>query len=476
MVAITSGHIMGMVVTLLIIVGAGIYAGTRVKGEKDFSGASRKAGSAVVAGTIMGTLVGGSSTIGTAQLAFQYGLDGWWFTLGAGIACLLLGTFMLRPLYSSNKSTIPQYLTETYGQAIGPISSVFTSIGIFINVIAQGLAAVALLTSMAHVSTTVALVISTVLVLAYVLAGGLQGTGIVGTIKLTMLYGAVIAAGGIALYKFGGMSGLFEAFPEHFPWFSLFGRGFSLDFAAGFSLVVGVLSTQTYIQAVLSARSFSQARKGALISAFFIPPVGIGGILVGMYMKAHITDFPGLKSADVLPTFILHYMPPLLGGAVLATLLVAVVGTWAGLNLGISTMLTRDIYKRYIDKKADDKKALLVQRVLILCLCALTIVAVSSNLGGLILGFSFLSMGLRGCSALFPLLGAMFFKRFVSPVAGISAAVLGPLTDLIWHLVYPKGLDPLYPGLLVSAGVLFAVGMFTRRKPEIQAAVSTGGE
>ncbi len=195
-----------------------------------------------------------------------------------------------------------------------------------------------------------------------------------------------------------------------------------------------------------------------------------------MYMKAHITDFPGLKSGEVLPTFILHYMPPLLGGVVLATLIVAVVGTWAGLSLGISTMLTRDIYKRYIDKKADDKKALLVQRVLILCICALTIVAVSSNLGGLILGFSFLSMGLRGCSALFPLLGAMFFKRFVSPVAGISAAVLGPLTDLIWHFVYPKGLDPLYPGLLVSAGVLFAVGMFTRRKPEVQAAVSAGGE
>ena len=474
MVAITSGHIIGMVVTLLIIVGAGIYAGTRVKGEKDFSGASRKAGSAVVAGTIMGTLVGGSSTIGTAQLAFRYGLDGWWFTLGAGIACLFLGTFMLGPLYRSNKTTIPQYLTDTYGDTIGPIASVFTSIGIFINVIGQGLAAVALLTTMAHVSATVALVISTALVLAYVLAGGLQGTGIVGTIKLTLLYGAVIAAGGIALYEFGGMSGLFEAFPEHFPWFSLFGRGFSLDFAAGFSLVVGVLSTQTYIQAVLSARSFKHARRGALISAFFIPPVGIGGILVGMYMKAHIASFPGLKSGEVLPTFILHYMPPLLGGVVLATLIVAVVGTWAGLNLGISTMLTRDIYKRYIDKKADDKKALLVQRVLILCICALTIVAVSSNLGGLILGFSFLSMGLRGCSALFPLLGAMFFKRFVTPVAGISAAVLGPLTDLIWHLVYPKGLDPLYPGLVVSAGVLFAVGMLTRRKPAVQAAVSPG--
>jgi SSS family solute:Na+ symporter len=458
-----------MVITLLIIVGAGIYAGSRVKDEKDFSGAARKAGSAVVAGTIMGTLVGGASTIGTAQLAFQFGLDGWWFTLGAGIACLFLGTFMLGPLYKSNKSTIPQFLTTTYGDTIGPIASVFTSIGIFINVIGQGLAAVALLTSMAHVSSADALLISTALVLAYVLAGGLQGTGIVGTIKLILLYGATIAAGGIALFKFGGMSGLFEAFPDHFPWFSLFGRGFSPDFAAGFSLVVGVLSTQTYIQAVLSARSFKHARRGALISAFFIPPVGIGGILVGMYMKVHSASFPGMKSADVLPTFILHYMPPLLGGVVLATLLVAVIGTWAGLSLGISTMLTRDIYKRYIDKKADDKRTLLVQRLLILCLCGITVVAVSSSLGGLILGFSFLSMGLRGCSALFPLLGAMFFKRFVTPAAGIAAAIMGPLTNLIWHFMYPKGLDPLYPGLVASAVVLVAVSMLTRKKPQAEA-------
>jgi len=70
----------------------------------------------------------------------------------------------------------------------------------------------------------------------------------------------------------------------------------------------------------------------------------------------------------------------------------------------------------------------------------------------------------------------MFFKRFVTPAAGISAAVLGPLTDLIWHLMYPKGLDPLYPGLVVSAVVLFAVGMLTRKKSAVQAAVSPGDE
>jgi hypothetical protein len=46
-----------MAVRLLSIVGTGIYAETRVRGEKDFSGASRKAASAVVVGTVMGTLV-----------------------------------------------------------------------------------------------------------------------------------------------------------------------------------------------------------------------------------------------------------------------------------------------------------------------------------------------------------------------------------------------------------------------------------
>ena len=44
--------------------------------------------STVSIGAIIGTLVGGSSTIATAQLAYTFGMSAWWFTLGAGIACL----------------------------------------------------------------------------------------------------------------------------------------------------------------------------------------------------------------------------------------------------------------------------------------------------------------------------------------------------------------------------------------------------
>ncbi|MHB9074262.1 MAG: sodium:solute symporter family protein [Desulfobaccales bacterium] len=469
MISITSSHIIGMVFTLLIIIGFGIYAGTRVKTEKDFDGSSRKTGSIVVAGTIMGTLVGGNATVGTAQLAFLYGMDAWWFCLGSGIACLVLGIVMLKPLYASNITTIPQFLVKTYGPAIGPVTSIFTSFGIFFNVVANGLAAVALLTTVIHVGPTVAVLITIVVVLAYVLTGGIQGTGIVGTIKLLLLYVAMIAVAGISLYEFGGFSGMSRAFPEHFPWFSLFGRGVSKDLAAGFSLLVGVLCTQTYIQAIVSTKNHGQAMKGVLASAILIPPVGIGGVLVGLYMRAHVASFPGLQSAtaNVLPVFILNYVPSFLGGIILATLFISSIGTIAGLNLGISTLLTRDIYKPYIAKEDDDKKALWVQRLLILGLLVLTIICVRSSLGSVLLSFAFLSMGLRGCTALFPLLGAIFFKRFVTPAAGIAAAILGPLADFIWRSLYPKGMDPLYLGLMVSAIVLIVVSLLTRKKVDV---------
>jgi len=456
-----TSHIVGIIITLIAIALIGFHAGSKVKSAKDFSVGGRQAGVTVVAGTIMGTLVGGASTVGTAQLAFNFGFCAWWFTLGSGIACAVLGLGLARPLYESNVETMPQYLVHVYGDGIGPISSIFTSAGIFVNIIAQGLSAVALLTSMFHMSPVVAAVISVFLVLAYVFSGGVWGTGLVGVAKLILLYLTTIICGVMAYKMAGGWSGLTDNFPP-FPWLSLFGRGFNTDFAAGFSLLVGVLSTQTYIQAIFSAKSLASARTAALVSAFMIPPLGIGGILIGLFMRA---NYPNTPSDQVLPIFVMNFLPPLLAGVVLATLLVTVIGTWAGLTLGVSTMLTKDIYKRFICCDADDLRILKVQRILIFIISALSVLFVVSSLKSMILSWSFLSMGLRGCTVFFPLLGAVFFPRFVKPLAGIMAALVGPLVDLLWHFLYPNGIDPLYVGLLASFLTLLLLSMVLKRKP-----------
>ncbi|PKM76457.1 MAG: sodium:solute symporter [Firmicutes bacterium HGW-Firmicutes-15] len=463
---LNNGHYIGIAITIAIMIGTGLYAGSQVKSSADYSGGSRKAGPALVTGTIMGTLVGGASTIGTAQLAFQFGWCAWWFTLGAGLGCAVLGWGMLKPLYTSNKETIPQFLVGTYGNSIGPLTSVSSAIGMFFSVMSQGISAVALITSVFHISPLLAVFVGFALVLTYVLAGGLLGTGMSGVAKLILLYLTVIVTGVLAFAMFGGNSGVHQAFPAKYPWYSLVARGFSKDVAAGVSLLIGVISTQTYIQAVLSAKSLGAARKGALYSAFLIPPIGVGGIYVGLFMKANIALFPGLTSAQVLPTFVMTYLPGWVAGMIMAILLIATIGTWAGLSLGIATMMTRDIYQRFINPKADSKKTLLMQRVFIVAVGLLAVYFVSGNAGGLILGFSFLSMGLRGCTIVLPLMGALFFHKFVTPAGGMAAAVCGPLANIYWALVYPKGMDPLYPGILAAFIAIVIVSLVTK-KPEV---------
>ena len=83
-------HIVGVVFTVAILVAVGILSGRKVKDAKSFAAGGNN-GSWLVCGTILGTLVGGQSTIGTAQLAFSFGLSAWWFTLGAAIGAVLLG-------------------------------------------------------------------------------------------------------------------------------------------------------------------------------------------------------------------------------------------------------------------------------------------------------------------------------------------------------------------------------------------------
>lgn len=459
---LTGSHIMGVLFAIILIMGVGLYAGSKVKSSTDFSTGGRKAGWPLVTGTLLGTFVGGASTIGTAQLAFQFGFSAWWYTIGGGIGFIILGLGMSKKFYISSAETIPQFLVNTYGRRIGAISSVFTSVGIFFNLVAQVLSFVALMGAMFHMSPIISSSIGVVFALAYVLFGGILGTGFAGLAKLFLVYFAMLSCGIAAYFTMGGVSGFTSVLPA-FPWFSMFGRGIEKEMAAVFSVLVGILSTQTYMQAVVSAKDLRESRKGALAAALLSPPIGICGILVGLFMRV---NFPNTLSAEVFPTFIMQFLPPIVAGIVLGTLLIAVIGTWAGLTLGISTMFTRDIYQKYIKVNASGKETLLVQRGLILSICVITAIIANGNAGSLILGWTYLSQGLRGCTALFPLLGAMLLPRFVTPMAGVVAVTLGPLVNIGWFILYPKGIDPLYPGLIASAIALIVVSLWSRKKVE----------
>jgi SSS family solute:Na+ symporter len=449
-------HLLTIIFTLALATGLGLFSKRQVRSASDFAIGGRKIAAPVVAGTIVGTLVGGASTIGTAQLAFQVGFSAWWFTLGGGLGCLALGLVLAGPLRRSAASTGPSFLAQVYGPPAGTLATLFSSLGILLNIVGQILAAVALLTSVLGLTPLTAAVITVLVMIGYVVFGGVWSTGLVGSLKVGLLYLSMLGVGLLALRLGGGWSGYRTALPAY-PWFSLFGRGLGPDLAAGFSLVVGVLSTQTYLQAIFSARDVSAARRGALLSAIIIPPLGLAGILVGLYMRL---TAPEITPGQALPLFILRYLPDWFGGLVLATLFIATIGTGAGLVLGISTMFTADLYQKLLVPGASDRQLLLVSRLAVIGFTGLGLLFVSGNLNSLILGWSFLSMGLRGATICLPLLAAIFWRGQVKPLAGVLAIGLGPLSTMGWAILGWRAVDPLYVGLAVSLGALLLVSLW----------------
>ena len=99
-------QIIGLGISILGIAGLAIWSGTRPQSYGKVNRAP------IVAGIIMGTLVGGSSTVGTAQLAYNYGMSAWWFTLGGGIGCLLVALVYSKAWQNSGSMTLIGIITQ----------------------------------------------------------------------------------------------------------------------------------------------------------------------------------------------------------------------------------------------------------------------------------------------------------------------------------------------------------------------------
>lgn len=457
---LTAGPLfIGIMAIAIAAVGAiGVLSGKHVSTSRDFAVGGQSAGVLLLVGILMG-IVGGAATIGTAQMAFEYGLSGWWFTLGGGIACLIMGLFYAEPLRESGAETIPEFIGNTYGAAARAIIGIAVVVAMFIQVFGQVLSSMALLSATFGMNSSFAILISVGLMIVYVFFGGAWGAGLIGLLKAVLICFSLAVGGFTALRLSGGISGLHNSFPPY-PWLSLFGRGLSKDIAAALSVVVGLLSTQTYLQAMFTGKDVATCKKAAFISAVLIPPTGLACVLIGMYMRS---SCPTMDSSHVLPAFFLNHTHPIVGGLAIASLLIAVVGTGAGITLSMSLMISKDVYGHLINRNAEDRRILAVSRLSVVVILLLSVFFVQSNAKTLFLSWTYLSMGLRGSAVFLPVVTTMILKERPPSWVGAVAGAAGPLAILLGRVFIPNGPDPLYMGVGVSALVLF-MGVIVSRK------------
>lgn len=119
-------------------------------------------------------------------------------------------------------------------------------------------------------------------------------------------------------------------------------------------MFIGVISTQTYVQALFSARDSKTAAAGCVAAGLIVIPVGLPSVVIGMYMHA---AHPEISAIDALPLYLCTYLPEWLGGVGIAGLLISSLGSIAGLALGIGTMISRDIFYKMLGMQDGQKTA-----------------------------------------------------------------------------------------------------------------------
>lgn len=439
-----------LLMTIFLVIGGGIYASRTVRTAEGYTLGGRSAGPAMLAASLAGTMVGGGATIGTAQLASSVGLSAWWFTLGSGITFILMGLFYARPLRRTNLETIPQYLSLHYGDAVGKAATVVASLGIFFSIVASLLPGMEMISALFGTPASLSTLLLLLLVFAYIFFGGMKSAGVGGILKMVLIWVTLLLSGASA-YTALHTDPRYAAALSAFPWYSLFGRGVDSALSNFLSLLVGVLSTQTYIQCLFSASSPKTAMYGSFAGALITIPVGLPCSLIGMYMHVARPDVPAML---VLPTYLLEHQPAWIGSLALGGIVLSLIGSIGGLSLGISTMLTKDLLTPLLRLQEGRNQLHLARGLIVVILAAASVFAIA-HADSQILFWNFLSMALRGAGVFLPLTLAIFAPRAV-PGHWVLASLLLSTVVALAATLSGTSVKPVFLGVAVSAAVLLA--------------------
>ncbi|MCB4204690.1 hypothetical protein LF845_06915 [Deferribacterales bacterium Es71-Z0220] len=372
----------------------------KANNSNDFMLAGRNLSYFGVAGVIIGTLVGGASTIGTVQMAYYYGIAGVIFTLGSGIACFILGLFFTNKLYDNKITTVTEFIGNYFGDRFKKISSFFSTLGIYIHIIAQIIASGAIVSFFFNTNIVIGSFISSLLILTYSVYGGVKGSSVIGKIKIFVIY-IVMTVSFVEAFRHSGLE-IFDKLPKNINWFSLFSYGKKKAIFDIVFMIIGVLSTQVYLQAIFSAKSKKDAILGSLLSAVLIPPIGFLGVYVGMYVRAN--GFATQSGAEVLPYFISTHFPSVFSSIILSFILFIILGTASGLVVGVTTNIFKDFLSKF-NFKNEINVIRLVNTIVVFTSFLIVLLGMQSK----ILKWSYLSMGIRGSIIFLPLLSILYF-------------------------------------------------------------------
>jgi len=422
----------------------------------------------------------GASLIASNISAEQFiGMSGNGFVVGiavaayewvAAIALIIVAVWFI-PVYLKNKIfTMPQFLQTRYNETVSLIMAIFwLFLYIFVNLTSILYLGALAISNMVDGSNFHLIMIGLSIFALIITLGGMKVIGFTDVIQVVVLIVGGLATTYIALTMvsehFGmgkdviaGFNMMMKDAPDHFKMILdkpgpnasqayinkyLMLPGIAMYFAGQWIVNLNYWGCNQYITQRALGADLKTARTGILFAGFL--KLGMPIIVMLPGIAAYVLHKNGGLQSEMAPnghfnsdnaySAVLNFLPTGLKGLSLAALTAAIVASLAGKANSISTIFTLDIYKKYINKNAEDKKLVNVGRIAIFMAIVLSILLTWKDLLGIggEGGFTFIQKYTGfispGVFAMFIL--GMFWKRTTG-----TAAIAGLLTGFILSVVF----------------------------------------
>ncbi len=473
-------HLVVILLYLFTLIGIGMYKAGKIKTQSDFAVAGRSLPPWVLVGTMLATWMGTGSILGNAGKTYETGMAALILPLGSILGIVLL-TKIAGKVRAFEKFTVPEILGDRFGPGARMLSVIALVIAYMVIVSYQFNAGGAVLntvlmdeTGNSLISIQTGTIIAAIFIIAYTMLAGLVSVAYTDVANGIIIIFSFVIAIPIFLAQAGGFSGMaasFEAMgkPEHMNFFGVYSTMDIINFCLPpFLLIMGDANMYQRFFASKDAKGAQQATK-VLIFAVLLAELMIifsAWVASSMIPDAEVGKYVLIYAAHkLLPTF--------LGAIMMTTIVGIIISTADSFLLVPATTLMRDVYLNYINPNADEKKIVLLSRLLVL---GLGIIAYIVSLGfAKSEGFferALYAYTIYGAAITPSLVAALFWKRATKEGA-VASIITGTVTTLLWkeaafiQTIIPQNIynnmDEVLPAITLSVVSLVVVSLFTKK-------------
>jgi len=387
-----------LAVYFIFVIGIGVVLRGSTKSSEDFFLAGRHMPAWVAGLAFISANLGAQEVIGMGASGAKYGvMTSHFYWIGAIPAMVFIGIFMMTFYYGSKARSVPEYLKLRFDEKTRGFNA-FTFA--FMTVLSSGISLYALadlLNLLLGWDFNVGLLVSALIVLVYITAGGLTSAIYNEVLQFFLIVLGFLPIVFLGLKDMGGWHGLVNKLDvvavNHNPpfpagtWTSSWSHlanahsnpmgadTFTMIVGLGFVLSFGYWCTDfLVVQRAMAADSMSAARRTPIIAAFpkmlfpvlVILPGMIAAVLQqqsGGHFLPLTHDGSGPNYNMATPMVLKQYFPAGLLGLGLTALMASFMSGMAGNVTAFNTVFTYDIYQGYLVKNQTDKHYLWVGRM-----------------------------------------------------------------------------------------------------------------